>query len=121
MNAQNFYRLYCDSTQYSEAFSAVAVNGDSRVRSKLMPYCVSGSFLSELGVKANNGANYSTHVSNFNFLKAKQNKKEKFRADNYEEINQSIILDDLYSRVYSLTIKNHTEVDFSFYSIQLNH
>ena len=47
VNAQNFYRLYCDSTQYSEAFSAVAVNGDSRVRNKLMPYCVSEGFVEE--------------------------------------------------------------------------
>ena len=47
VNAQNFYRLYCDSTQYSEAFSAVAVNGNSRVRNKLMPYCVNEGFVEE--------------------------------------------------------------------------
>ena len=47
VNAQNFYRLYCDTTQYSEAFSAVAVNGDSRVRNKLMPYCVNEGFVEE--------------------------------------------------------------------------
>lgn len=51
VNGQNFYRLYCDSTQYSEAFSAVAVNGSSRVRSLLMPYCESDGFLDNCLVK----------------------------------------------------------------------
>lgn len=51
VNASNYYRLYCDSTQYSEAFSAVAVNGSSRVRSRLMPYCVSEGFLEGFLVK----------------------------------------------------------------------
>lgn len=52
VNASNYYRLYCDATQYSEAFSAVAVNGSSRVRSRLMPYCVSEGFLEELVCKS---------------------------------------------------------------------
>lgn len=47
VNANNYYRVYCDSTQYSEAFSAVAVNGNSRVRNKLMPYCVNEGFVGE--------------------------------------------------------------------------
>ena len=51
VNASNYYRLYYNNTQYSEAFSVVAVNGSSRVRSRLMPYCVSDGFESELLVK----------------------------------------------------------------------
>ena len=41
VNANNYYRIYCDGTQWSEAFSAVAVNGTVRTGGKLMPYCVS--------------------------------------------------------------------------------
>ena len=41
VNSTNYYTLACDNTQYSEWFSYVAVNGDTRVRSKIMPYCVS--------------------------------------------------------------------------------
>ena len=47
VNSTNYYQIACDSTQYSEAFSAVAVNGNSRVRNKLMPYCVSEGFVEE--------------------------------------------------------------------------
>ena len=48
VNADNYYRIYCESKQYSEAFSCVAVNWGSRVRSKLMPYCMGASFKTEL-------------------------------------------------------------------------
>lgn len=44
VNSTNYYVLACDSTQYSEAFSYVSVNGDTRTRSKLMPYCLSDWF-----------------------------------------------------------------------------
>ena len=44
VNSTNYYQIACDSTQYSEAFSYVSVNGTSRVREKLMPYCVSDGF-----------------------------------------------------------------------------
>lgn len=47
VNSTNYYQIACDSTQYSEAFSAVAVNGNSRVRNKLMPYCVNEGFVEE--------------------------------------------------------------------------
>jgi len=40
VNASNYYVIACDSKQFSEWFSYVAVNGDTRVRSKLMPYCL---------------------------------------------------------------------------------
>lgn len=51
VNWTNYYQIACDATQYSEAFSAVAVNGSSRVRSRLMPYCVSEGFLEKFLVK----------------------------------------------------------------------
>ena len=45
VNASNYYVLACDSTQWSEAFSYVKVNGTTRSREKLMPYCVSNWFV----------------------------------------------------------------------------
>ena len=48
VNSTNYYVVACDSTQYSEAFSYVAVNGTTRVRSKLMPYCISNGFAQSL-------------------------------------------------------------------------
>ena len=44
VNSTNYYQIACDSTQYSEAFSYVSVNWSSRVREKLMPYCISDWF-----------------------------------------------------------------------------
>lgn len=44
VNASNYYIIGCDSTQWSEAFSLVCVNGSTRTRSKLMPYCISTGF-----------------------------------------------------------------------------
>lgn len=52
VNASNYYVLACDSTQYSEAFSYVSVNGVTRTRSKLMPYVLSNGFLQSLLCKA---------------------------------------------------------------------
>lgn len=48
VNASNFYIMGCDSTQWSEWFSLVCVNGTTRTRSKLMPYCVSDWFAQSL-------------------------------------------------------------------------
>lgn len=48
VNDINYYVIACDSTQYSEAYSFVAVNGETRVRSKLMPYCSSVGFAQSL-------------------------------------------------------------------------
>lgn len=45
VNASNYYVVACDSTQYSEAFSYVSVNGSTRARSKLMPYLSSDGFV----------------------------------------------------------------------------
>ena len=53
VNASNYYKLACDSTQWSEAFSFVSVNGSTRTRSKLMPYCISWSFAQSLLSKVN--------------------------------------------------------------------
>ena len=44
VNASNYYIVACDSTQWSEGFSYVCVNGTTRTRQKLMPYCVSSGF-----------------------------------------------------------------------------
>ena len=44
VNSTNYYAIACDSTQYSEWFSLVAVNGTTRTRSKLMPYCIGDGF-----------------------------------------------------------------------------
>ena len=52
VNANNYYRIYCDGTQWSEAFSAVAVNGTNRTRAKLMPYCVSDGFVDNIAAKS---------------------------------------------------------------------
>lgn len=52
VNSTNYYCVACDSTQYSEWFSYVSVNGSTRTRSKLMPYCLSDGFAQSLLVKA---------------------------------------------------------------------
>jgi len=50
----NHYAVACDSTQYSEAFSYVKVNGTTRTRSKLCPYCVADWFAEKMIAKVNN-------------------------------------------------------------------
>ena len=54
VNSTNYYQIACDATQYSEAFSYVSVNGTSRVREKLMPYCISDWFAQWLLAKVAN-------------------------------------------------------------------
>lgn len=61
VSSTNYYVMACDSTQWSEGFSYVKVNGTTRTREKLMPYCVSGWFaqallskVSSAGVTASN-------------------------------------------------------------------
>lgn len=54
VNASNYYCVACDSTQYSEWFSYVSVNGSTRARSKLMPYCISDGFAQSLLCKTEN-------------------------------------------------------------------
>jgi len=55
VNASNYYVLACDSTQWSEAFSYVKVNGTTRSREKLIPYCVSNWFVQAMLCKADTG------------------------------------------------------------------
>ena len=63
VNDINYYVIACDSTQYSEAYSFVAVNGETRVRSKLMPYCSSSGFAQSLLCKVNSYKTlYSTNT-----------------------------------------------------------
>ena len=92
VNATNYYIMACDSTQWSEGFSYVCVNGTTRTRQKLMPYCVSSGFaqamLSKVStstvvwqgiIKSNHNADstsmdittsqYNTIVSNFTINK----------------------------------------------------
>ena len=52
VNASNYYCVACDTTQYSEWFGYVSVNGSTRTRSKLMPYGVSDWFIQSMLVKA---------------------------------------------------------------------
>ena len=52
VNSQNYYVLSCDSTQYSEWLSFVAVNGDKKVRSQLMPYLVCQGFVNNIAAKS---------------------------------------------------------------------
>ena len=54
VNASNYYIMACDSTQWSEWFSYVSVNGTTRTRKKLMPYCVSDWFAQAMLSKVNN-------------------------------------------------------------------
>lgn len=53
VNASNYYSVACDGTQYSEAFSYVSVNWNTRARSKYMPYCASTGFVWMLFSKTN--------------------------------------------------------------------
>lgn len=48
VNSTNYYAVACDSSQYSEGFSYVAVNGSTRTRSKLCPYCIGDGFAQSL-------------------------------------------------------------------------
>jgi hypothetical protein len=41
----NYYAVMFDNTQYSECFSAVYVNWNTRARTKIAPYCISTWFL----------------------------------------------------------------------------
>ena len=66
VNADNYYILACDSTQWSEAFSFVSVNGSTRTRSKLMPYCISDWFAQSLLCKATVNRVYDLTVSTWN-------------------------------------------------------
>ena len=52
VNSQNYYVLSCDSTQYSEWLSFVAVNGDKKVRSQLMPYLLCQGFVNNIAAKS---------------------------------------------------------------------
>ena len=63
VNSTNYYCIACDSTQYSEWFSYVAVNGSTRTRSKLMPYCIADWFSSSLLCKTGNASVDYTKLS----------------------------------------------------------
>ena len=67
VNASNYYVLACDSTQWSEAFSYVKVNGTTRSREKLIPYCVSNWFVQAMLSKVGDGiilqSNYEVNKS----------------------------------------------------------
>lgn len=48
VNSTNYYAIGCDSTQFSEWFSLVAVNGTTRTRSKYCPYCIGTGFADKM-------------------------------------------------------------------------
>jgi len=67
VNASNYYCVACDSTQYSEWFSYVSVNGSTRTRSKLMPYCLSDGFAQSLLCKTKLNYFWDILVDNSSF------------------------------------------------------
>ena len=65
VNSSNYYQIACDSTQWSEAFSYVKVNWQTRSREKLMPYCVSVWFVQAMLSKVSDTP-YSYYENAFN-------------------------------------------------------
>ena len=62
VDASNYYAIACDGTQWSEAFSFVAVNWNTRTRSKIMPYCTSDAFEQSLFCKVSDEQFAVEHV-----------------------------------------------------------
>ena len=60
VNASNYYCVACDGWQNSEAFSYVYVNGNTRTRSNLMPYCAGDWLLSKLLCKTSSASTSSS-------------------------------------------------------------
>lgn len=48
VNASNYYSIACDGSQNSEWFSFVAVNGSTRTRSRLCPFCLADWFADKM-------------------------------------------------------------------------
>ena len=65
VNSTNYYAIACDSTQYSEWFSFVAVNGTTRTRSKLMPYCIADGFAQSLLCKTETAGSGTSVMQSF--------------------------------------------------------
>ena len=59
VNASNYYCIACDEKQCSEWFSYVAVNGNTRTRTKVMPYCTGDWLNSDMLVKYVNKADHT--------------------------------------------------------------
>lgn len=58
VNASNYYCIACDSSQFSQAFGYVSVNGTDREKSNLMPYCMADWFTDKLLCKIATSAWY---------------------------------------------------------------
>jgi len=65
VNSTNYYAVACDSSQFSEWFSLVAVNWNTRTRSKLMPYCISDWFASALLCKTSTAWSWTAVTQSF--------------------------------------------------------
>jgi hypothetical protein len=44
VNSSNYYQIACDHDLYSEWLNYIKVNGNTRTRTKIVPYCVSNGF-----------------------------------------------------------------------------
>lgn len=60
VNASNYYSIACDGSQNSECFSLVAVNGTTRTRSNLCPYCIGEWFLDRMIAKVSSASSTSS-------------------------------------------------------------
>ena len=83
VSASNYYIMACDSTQWSEGFSYVKVNGTTRTRQKLMPYCVSSGFAQAMLSKYNSSQYAPKKVINYSNTSLSLNKSETKTVVNY--------------------------------------
>lgn len=115
VNASNYYVLACDSTQYSEAFSYVSVNGSTRARSKLMPYLSSDGFVQAMLCKVKDGGILDTVASRTDaiqqgpynegtYLEYTATKTWEYSIDVSAYINSSLA-SSAYVRVYVSDVK----------------
>ena len=120
VNASNYYIMACDSTQWSEWFSYVCVNGTTRTRQKLMPYCVSSGFAQAMLSKVDNsiisGTEWDIDIVNTTEIKdvyiSNKQASTTLRTNNTWEsvvVNVSVSATNLAWRMQNLQI-NWTQV-----------
>ena len=121
VNSTNYYQIACDSTQYSEAFSYVSVNGSSRVRNKLMPYCVNEGFVEEcLSKKSDEVMNIEWSVPIINeWAKsgdiARYETKVFHTLTGYKKLHISFLL-NVYSSEWRIVVRVNGNNYFNWYS-----
>ena len=125
VNSTNYYQIACDSTQYSEAFSYVSVNWSSRVREKLMPYCISDWFAQWLLAKVanvlivNNTPVLKTDIPSKKVEVSRYNWEvvlASFYADNNTQIRVQFHTPDYRSEYWIKIKKNNKHYWDSYYS-----